>query len=285
MSLLGKATSISNHGTAHGIIPRFFLHFEEMSTIAFIGDKSRKELYWEYFDNNQNDFTNFYDSYHNILKLRKEYIDGIITGVYYNRFDNGEVSADKSPEVKIKKAIQDFFKDGKPLLSNFAKSRLLDDEVFILSKVLVANPNAYKKAKEEMLPNLKIKGYHVLFQIIEDAQEYFKRDFFKIRDDFEHNMLKIPDFEVKYIDGVAHIVDPQLSGKNIFKLIDQYYYNALNLIEDLAAYFFGLNACHRSNGLITLFANKGKVDSANFRYRYKITMDVNDPDLVKLITS
>lgn len=178
-----------------------------------------------------------------MIQLRKEYIEGIISGKYYKRFENGEFTADKSPEVKIMKAIQDFFKDGKPFLNNFAKSKLLDDGILELEKLLVVSEKNYNKAKLEMSPNLKLKGYEVLFKIIDDAQASFKKDFFLIRDKFEHNYMKLPDFEIKVENGIANIIDPHLDGKNIFKLIDLYYYKTLDLI----------------------------------------TLDVNDPDLTKLI--
>jgi len=42
MGLLGKIVYTSSHGTAQGIIPRFFIHFEEMSNMAFVGDAERK---------------------------------------------------------------------------------------------------------------------------------------------------------------------------------------------------------------------------------------------------
>ncbi|MDB5014654.1 MAG: hypothetical protein JWQ25_2856, partial [Daejeonella sp.] len=158
MGLFGKIVYISDHGTAQGIIPRFFLHFKEMSEMAFLGDKERAKRYWDYYDKNRDDFTNFYDSYHQIKQLRKRYIEGILSGEYFQRFENGEFTADKSPEVKIKKAIQDFFKDSKPFLNNFAKSKLLDDGVLQLAKLLVVSEKNYKKAKVEMLPNLKLKG-------------------------------------------------------------------------------------------------------------------------------
>ena len=283
MGFLGKIVYTSNHGTSQGIIPRFFLHFEKMSEMAFLGDKDRKQTYLDYYDKNLNEFTNFYDSYHQILELRKSYIEGIISGKYYERFENGEFTADKSPEIKIKKAIQDFFKDGKPLLTNFAKSGLLDDGALVLNRLLVVSEKSYNRAKTEILPLLKLKGYEVIFNLIEDAQNEFKKDFFLIRDEFEHNSLRLPDFEFLFENGVLKIIDPKYQDKNIFKLIDKFYYKTFDLIEDLAAYFFGLNACSKSNGLITLFYNNGAVDPSKFRYRYTITLDVNDPNLKKLI--
>lgn len=130
---------------------------------------------------------------------------------------------------------------------------------------------------------LKLKGYNVLFQLIEDAQNEFKKDFFKIRDDFEHNALKIQDFVITENYGIVNIIDPLLEGKNIFNLIDTFYFKTFKLIESLAAYFFGLNACHNSKGLITLFLNNGEVNPAKFGYKYDITMNSNDPALTKLI--
>lgn len=283
MGLLGKIVYTSNHGTAQGIISRFFFHFEEMSKMAFFGDLERKKRYKDYYDKNLNDFTNFYDSYQQVIQLRKEYIEGIISGKYYKHFENGEFTADKSPEVKIMKSIQDFFKDGKPFLNNFAKSKLLDDGVFELEKLLVVSEKNYNRTKLEITPNLKLKGYEVLFNIIEDAQTSFKKDFFLIRDKLEHNYMKLPDFEVKTENGITNIIDPHLDGKNIFMLIDLYYSKTLDLIEDLAAHFFGNNACFNSNGIITLFYNNGRIEPENFRYRYKITLDVNDSELTKLI--
>ncbi len=251
--------------------------------MAFMGDITRENLYDEYYENNLDDFTNFYDGYQNVIQLRKEYIEGIISGKYYSRFDSGEFTADKSPEVKIKKAIQDFFKDGKPFLTNFAKSRLLNDGVLQLERLLVVSEKNYKTAKDEMISSLPYKVYEVFFNLIEDAQDAFKKDFFLIRDKFEHNSFRLPDFETNFENGTLHIIDPHINGQNIFKLIDLYYYSSLNLIEDLAAYFFGINAYHRSNGMITLFSNNGLVEPSNFRFRYTITLDVGDPDLTKLI--
>ncbi len=284
MEILGNITYRSNHGIYQGIIPRFFLHFEEMSKMAFYNDKDRKAIFHAYYEKNLDDFTNFYDSYNNIVNLHKEYIDGIISGLYFKCLANGKFSADKSPEVILKKNVQDFFRDGKTLINNFAKSKLLDDGRFELSKLLAVSPKNYRKAKESMLPNLKIKGYSGLFQIIEDAEKEFKKDFFLIRDDFEHNQFRVPDFQISLQNDTVHIVEPQIIGENVFKLIHLYYHKTFNFIETLAAYFFGLNACYRSKGIITLFYNNGTVDPANFRYRYKITIDVNDPDLDKLIT-
>src|SRR5690606_15950297 len=222
MGLLGKIVYTSDHGTAQGIIPRFFLHFEEMSKMAFLGNKERKQTYLDYYNNNLSEFTNFYDSYQNILKLRKDYIDGIVSGKYYKRFENGEFSADKSPEVKIKKAVQDFFKDGKPFLNNFSKSGLLDDSPFLLSKLLVVSEKSYNKAKSEMLPLLRLQGYSILFHLIEQAQIEFKKEFFIIRDEFEHNSLRLPDFDIKFENGITHIIDPTYKDQNIFQLVDKF---------------------------------------------------------------
>jgi len=281
--LLGKIVYTSNHGTSQGIVTRFFLQFEEMSKFAFMGDQERKKLHENYYNKNLNDFTDFYDIYQLILKLRRNYIEGIKSGLFYKAFENGEFTADKSPEVNIKKAIKDFFSAGKPLLNNFAKSKIIDDGNFELVKLLIKSPESFDKAKNEMLPNLKIKGYNVLFQIIEDAQTEFKKDFFLIRDAFEHNYLQIPNFEIKESNGVIFIEDPKLKGENVFKLIDFYYHKTLNLIEDLSAYFFGLNVCLRTNGNITLFSRKSGIDPSHSIYKYTLSINCNDPNLIQLI--
>lgn len=119
--LLSGINYISNHGTSQGILTRFFLHFEKMAEMGFMGmrwpaAKSRYELYEK---KNKEDFTNFYDTYHEVMKLREEYLQGVNNGTYFSINLDGSTSSDSTPEILIRKRIKEFFISGRQLLNNF----------------------------------------------------------------------------------------------------------------------------------------------------------------------
>ena len=187
MSLLGGINYVSNHGTSQGIITRFFLHFEEMSKFAFLGDKQREATYLRYENKNREDFTNFYDTYNEILDLRKEYLDGIKSGIYFSILPNGNTTSDATPEIKIRKRIMEFFISGRQLLNNFCKSELLDDGDFKLSSFLLSKDKVVEKYLSEAQNKFRFKdGYKKIISIATEAQDDFKRDFMQLRGDLEH---------------------------------------------------------------------------------------------------
>ena len=286
MSLLGGINYISNHGTAQGIITRFFLHFEEMGKFAFLGDNERKAKYLKYEVRLMEDFTNFYDTYYEILDLRAEYIQGIENGMYFSAFPDGRTTSDKTPEIKLRRRIMEFFISGRQLLNKFCKSKLLDDGAFKLSLFLLSKDDVVEKYLKSTQGKFKFKnGYKKIVDIAKDAQNDFKRDFMQLRADLEHSYdTSILPFSIAVNGSTIVIVEPSHNGTNIFKLIDRYYNGTLNLIEDMAAYFYGINACSKSHGQITLFKRMGEVNPAKFKYRYTITLDVGYPDLQRLIT-
>ncbi|MGX5687407.1 hypothetical protein [Arcticibacter tournemirensis] len=256
-----------------------------MSKAAFPGDKDREERYWRYHDRNLEDFTNLYDLNYKILDLRKNYLDGIKNGTFFFTLPDGRTSSDGTPEIKIRKSIMDFFISGKQLLNNFCKSELLDDGVFKLSAFLLCKDNTVENYLLSTQERFRFKNsYKKIVDIAKDAQHDFKKDFMDLRNSFEHLYAPlIEPFQITVDRGQIRIIEPSYNSTNIFELVEKYYERTLDLIEDMAAYFFGINACVMSKGYMTLFKRKNEVDPSNFKYRYTITLDVGDPDLIRII--
>jgi len=285
--LLSGINYISNHGTSQGILTRFFLHFEKMAEMGFMGKrwpaaKSRYELYEK---KNKEDFTNFYDTYHEVMKLREEYLQGVNNGTYFSINLDGSTSSDSTPEILIRKRIKEFFISGRQLLNNFGKSGLLEDGDFKVSSFLLYKESVVEKYIKTFSENFRYKqGYLKIIDIAKKAQVDFKKDFMQLRADIEHDYdTEIPKFKICAYNREAVVEEPTYNGTNFFILIDKYYHGTLNLIEDMAAYFYGVNACANTDGKITLFFRKDEVDPPRFRFRYALTLDVGDPSLQRLI--
>ncbi len=282
--MLGGINYFSNHGTSQGIIPRFFLNFKDMSTFAFMGDKTREELYRNYEKTHQEAFTNFYDMYFEIQKLRLEYINGLNSGKYFKFLEKGKTSSDTTPEITIRRKIKEFFMSGRQLVESFGRSGLLDDEEFKISKFLLADAEKVEHYKSKYSKNFRFpRGYTKIIDMVLDANSHFKVDFFSIRGKLVHDNLQISPFRLESANGRLVIYEPTIKGVNVFVQIEKYFNGTFDLIEDIAAYFFGINAHVKSHGKITLLMRKPEdVDPANFRYRYTITLDVNDSTLIRI---
>jgi len=287
MKLFNGVKYVSTHGTSQGIIPRFQLHFMEMSEFAFPFDDERKKIVENFCDQTQDHFTNFYDVYNEVLDLRNQYIEGILNGKYFSVSDENGITSDISPEILIRKRIVDFFILGKQLLNNFCKSRLIVDGSFDIGIVLLTKKENIENYISKESQNFRYKNAYIkVIKIASQAQDDFLRDFIFRRGSLEHDYGKsIPDFNIHLKEGNVTIEEPVIFGENVFEQVVRYYKSILNLIEDIACYFFGVNAHINSKGLITLLKRNGESDPSKFKYLYAVTLHVNDPDLTPMLIS
>ena len=107
--LILHAESYSNHGTATGIHPRFFLQMHELWTTAF-GSKSEYENNSTYyFDHFLPTLETLYDLYHEIFEIDNEYVEGIKTKKYYTKDPKGQTYTDRTKESLINYKVKNFF--------------------------------------------------------------------------------------------------------------------------------------------------------------------------------
>ncbi|MCX2574859.1 hypothetical protein [Pedobacter sandarakinus] len=259
-----------------------------MSEFAFPFNKERKNLVESFVDQTQDHFTNFYDVFNEVINLRNEYIDGILTGKYFSVSGENEITSDISPEIVIRRKIVDFFISGKQLLNNFCLSNLISDGEFEAKDFLLSKPEVIEKYIRKQSSKFKYKsGYTKIANIAFEAQKKFLANFMFRRNRIEHDYGKnIPDFKI-YVNDLKEIkiIEPIYYEENIFEQIINYYYSTLDLIEDVSSYFFGVNAHINSKGIITLLKRKEKADPSKFKYRYAIKLHVNDPNLVPMLRS
>lgn len=259
----------SNHGTIQGIIPRFFLQMDEMAKIALPSKEERDKKFGHFFKNNISDFTDFYDTFHDIKSLYNDYVDGLKDGRYYSIDDRGSFNHDRSEEFILKKKIREFYIYGRLLLNNFAKSHIIDDDYIVLNDLLLVNDNNFERNKDKFLKMETEVSYKILFKIIQDARKEFLTDFNQIRADFEHRNIQIPKFQVKVNNDKVEIIEPMFDKHKLIDVIEFFYNRMLDFIELLMAFYLGIQSYKRTKGFMTLYKRK-TFDQTQLIYEYVI---------------
>jgi len=278
--LFGGYEVIANHGTAQGIIPRFFLQINDLANIA-IG-KDGEDRCYTFLEKNVTDFTDVYDIYQKFLSQYSDYINGINSGKYFKLTNDGFPSIDRSVEIEMRKTVKDFFIYCKLAIDNFSKSGLIDDDKFQISKYLFVNDKNYEKNKELCLSIKDGPKYDILFSIVDGGRNKVLSQLSKIRNDYEHYNFQVGNFVINVVSGKIEIVEPDISNMSLKKSIDFFYEEAFNFIESLIVFYWGLNAYHKSGGALMLFQRRD-FDFSQMKYRFVIYPRIFSSGLDQLI--
>lgn len=274
-------STLSNHGTSQGIIPRFYLQMREMAQFAL--DKTDLENRFENFlQKNIPDFTDFYDLFNEVKEIYVEYKEGLLNGKYYSINEKTAFHHDRSKEIILKRKIKDFFILGRLVVFNFGKSGIINDRNFVINNFLLVKKRNFQNSKLKYLESKLDIDYSILIEIIENARNNFLTAFIQKRADFEHENLQVDDFKVKLVDEKIVITEPTFGQGNLLTEIETSYEKILELIEILMAFYFGLNATQKMKGFMTLF-RRTDFDYSNFKYKYVIQPSIYESNLIRLI--
>jgi hypothetical protein len=80
----------------------------------------------------------------------------------------------------------------------------------------------------------------------------------------------------------VEIIEPSFGDSTLLIEIEIYYKRLLEFIEDLMAYFYGLQAYETTNGFMTLF-KRDEYDYSNLLYKYLIQPNIYENGMTKLI--
>ncbi len=247
MSIFSGIETLSNHGTSQGILPRFYWQTLELSECVFEKKEAEKRMS-EFMTKNIPDFTSFYDLYKEITSDYNDFLNGILNGKYYSKEKNGEFKIDRTIELDLSKKVKDFFILGRLLINNFAKSKLIDNEHFILNELIIVTDKNFIKNKTKYIENDKSKRFEILYNLLEKARETFLTKFNQIRADIEHQNLQIPKFIIDTQNDT--VSEPTISGEtSMLDEITEFYENLLDLIELLIVYSFGIQASIKNPNL------------------------------------
>ena len=141
---------------------------------------------------------------------------------------------------------------GRLIINNFAKTTIIDTEHFVLNKVIIVNDKNFDKNKLEYIKLDASHRFLPLFEIIEKARKEFLNEFNDIRAEIEHNNFSIPKFEINTKNG--NFTEPSIHGsKSLIEELKYYYNCLLDLIENLIAYYFGIEAVYKNENLALYF--------------------------------
>jgi hypothetical protein len=244
--LLGKEV-ISNHGSSSGIWPRFFIQIMDIAEYAMT--KEEVDIIFDAFsERNIPDFADLYDLHNDIINKYSDFKNGLNNGDYFSKDKSGFFSIDRSIEIELHRIVKDFFIKGRLLINNFAKSKIIDSEYFVLSKFIIVKDKNFNRNKEEYLKNEPDNKYGRLIDIIENSRSKFLADFNEIRGHIEHENLEIPKFIINTDTG--EISEPSLTNSgSLIKEISFMYYNILDMIELLLVLYFGINSVEKKKSI------------------------------------
>ena len=274
-------STLSNHGTSQGIIPRFYLQMRDMAQFA-IDKNDLENRFAKFMQKNIPDLTDFYDLFNEIKDIYTDYREGLQNGKYYSLNEKTAFHHDRSKEIILKRKIKDFFILGRLVVFNFGKSEIINDGNFILDNFFFVKDSNFEKNKLDYLENKSEIDYSILIEIIEKSRASFLTAFNQIRADFEHKNLQVDDFGVRFIDGKVEIVEPTFGHSNLLTEMEISYEKILDLIEILMAYYFGLNAVKKMNGFMSLF-RRNEYDYSNLKYKYAIQPIIYETGLTRLL--
>ena len=279
-SIFGGYSTFSNHGTEQGIIPRFYLQMMDLAQSTF--DSNIEERLHKYIRTNISDFTDFYDLFMEFKKIYIDYREGLANGKYFSLDEKGAFKHDRSSELILKKKAKEFFINGRLLIYNFGKSRVIDEGPFILNNLLIVNDHNFEKNKIQCLEDGQRGLYGFLLERIERARADFLTSFNQVRIDFEHHNFQIEDFEIKRANDRIEVVEPSLGYTNLLEEVEILYERILDLIEILMVFFLGVKAHQKTNGFMTLF-RRDKFDYANLQFKFTVLPNMDQQGLTRVI--
>ena len=262
---------ISNHGSSTGIIPRFLNQPMEIASFG-IGKENSEKIFNLFLKKNIKDFTDFYDLHKEIVDDYTEFINGLRSGKYFSINDKKQFSLDRSLEIKLHSNIEKFYIKGRLLVNNFAKSKIIDSEHFILNDFLIVSDKNFEKNKKLYFENDSSKKFEILIKIIEDARKNFLNTFNQIRADFEHQNLEVPKVIVNTNNGEITEVG-MTSNATLIEEINYFYDAILNMVENLMIFYFGILAVGK-NEMMGVFRSEN-YDYSQFSYRFVIFPRMN----------
>ncbi len=280
--LYDRIEFISSHGSEQGIVTRFFLQIKELANQAFLNENDRHLHLGQYMNVVLTDFTTFYDLYNELKQSFEEFQKGILNGELFKIDERGVAKIDRSLEFKIQTKIKEFFIKGRILLNNLAKSKVIDDEYFCLNDLIIVKDTNFKTNKLKFLAKDKLKRYEYLFDMIEYSRKNFLTTFNQIRADIEHDHFIIPRFKISFLNQNILFEQPMLKERVIMSQIDYYYNSILDFIENIIAYYMGINANINWKGFMTLYQRK-TFDYKELKYKFIISPRSNDNTLIDLI--
>jgi len=257
---------ISNHGSSSGIIPRFLNQPMDIANFGLDKENSEK-IFNDFLKRNIKDFTDFYDLHKEIVENYADFINGLKNGKYFSINVKKQFSLDRSVEIKLHSTIKKFYIQGRLLVNNFAKSKIIDSEHFILNNFFIVTDKNFEKNKNLYFENDPSKKFEILINIIEDARKNFLNTFNQIRADFEHQNLEIPKVKVNTETGEITEVGIT-SNATLLEEVNYVYNYMLNMLENLMVFYFGILAIDK-NPMMGVFESEN-YDYSKFSYRFVI---------------
>jgi len=280
--LYNKIEFISSHGPEQGIVTRFFFQIKELTNQAFLNENDRHRHLDQYMIVVINDFTTFHDLYQELKKSFEEFQKGILSGDLFKIDERGVATIDCSLELKIKIKIKEFFTQGRILLNNLAKSKVIDDEYFCLNDLIIVKDTNFKINKLKFLDKDELKRYKCLFDILEYSRNNFLSSFNQIRAEIEHDSFEIPRFKISFLNKNVLFEQPMLKERALMAQLDFYYNSIFDFIESIIAHYMGINAYINHKGLLTLYQRK-TFNYKELKYKFLISQKRNDNNLIDLL--
>ena len=230
MPIFDSIEQISNHGSVQGIIPRFFTQMNDMMTFAY-GDEDGKKRSALQFQLVITDFTSFYDLFEEIKETFDTYKKGVQSGEFCKTDSQGVLQINRIKENKLNQLIKDFFIRGRLLLNNWAKSKVIDNELFKLNDLVIVKDSNFIKNSKSQLEKDEISRYENVYNAISKARNEFLTEFNQVRADYEHSNFKLPKFQIGIENDIIQFAEPKLLGHNLMSVIDYFYGSILNFVE------------------------------------------------------
>ena len=157
--------TISHHGSSQGITTRFIFQMLDLGRFAFTDKRQFDNKFQPFFDVVINDFTHFYDLYHEIINLYNDYNQGLRDGRYIKFDERGVFTIDRENEIILSSKIKTFFINGRIVIQNWSNSKVIDDDYFELNKLLIVKEHNFKKNRELLLSKDSSNRYEILFDM------------------------------------------------------------------------------------------------------------------------
>jgi len=260
---------ISNHGTAQGIWPRFYLQIADLAELA-VGKSEFIDRTGIYLQKVIPDLTNLYDIYHKIITAIEDYKTGIESGKYFSVNERGHSSWNRLNEVEISNLTKDFIIRCKITLVNFIKCGITDECDFKISDFYFCDEKKFQNKKQQYIKKGDNK-YLPLIDLIENANSGFLNQLNEIRGSIEHNLFSLDKFTLNRTENFATISEPDLQERPISKQLTFYYEKILEFIEKITVYYFGINGEINLPTFLELHIDD-EFDFANLNYKYRFSL-------------
>jgi hypothetical protein len=261
-----RAELLIGHGTAQGIIARFYMQPEQLSEMVTGNAHDQiSNIKGAYFVGVVTEITHLYDLYHEIQNLITDYKAGVEKGKFFTVDQQGHTNLETSNELKVRKLVNEFFIKGKIVLTNFAKCDLIKDGSFDFSKFYFCDDRKFADLSAKYLAGRADLKYLVIIELIKRNRKFLS-EFNKIRGAIEHDGFKIDKFDLIRTKNAQYVVEPILNNKYLSDSLKELYEALLEFIEKAVCYFLGINL--KSGYPMRLVVNPHP-DFPNMVYRYE----------------